>query len=244
MAIISMEKLAVIGIDAAKEDLLADLMDLGVVEITEQTDALREGDIPEGVVSLDGDEDTVAGLDAGIARIGTALNLLHKHGREKQPLFITRRKIRKSEFDKVLSRRGEILENVNHLMSVNKKLRIRKEKMNKAALELKTLEAWSRYDMPLEIRETRQVRFELGVVPATVNVDDLRKAVAKVSDSASIETVNRDKDMIYIFTADLKTEHGDVVTVLKQWGYTPAPFENHTGTVAENRKRFEKEIAG
>ena len=31
MAIISMEKLAVIGIDAAKEDLLADLMDLGVV---------------------------------------------------------------------------------------------------------------------------------------------------------------------------------------------------------------------
>lgn len=238
-----MEKLAVIGIDAAKEDLLADLMDLGVVEITEQTDALREGDIPEGVVSLDGDEDTVAGLDAGIARIGTALNLLHKHGREKQPLFITRRKIRKSEFDKVLSRRGEILENVNHLMSVNKKLRIRKEKMNKAALELKTLEAWSRYDMPLEIRETRQVRFELGVVPATVNVDDLREAVAKVSDSASIETVNRDKDMIYIFTADLKTEHGDVVTVLKQWGYTPAPFENHTGTVAENRKRFEKEIA-
>lgn len=243
MAIISMEKLAVIGIDAAKEDLLADLMDLGVVEITEQTDALREGDIPEGVVSLDGDEDTVAGLDAGIARIGTALNLLHKHGREKQPLFITRRKIRKSEFDKVLSRRDEILENVNHLMSVNKKLRIRKEKMNKAALELKTLEAWSRYDMPLEIRETRQVRFELGVVPATVNVDDLREAVAKVSDSASIETVNRDKDMIYIFTADLKTEHGDVVTVLKQWGYTPAPFENHTGTVAENRKRFEKEIA-
>ncbi len=243
MAIISMEKLAVIGMDAAKEDLLADLMDLGVVEITEQTDALREGDIPEGVVSLDGDEDTVAGLDAGIARIGTALNLLHKHGREKQPLFITRRKIRKSEFDKVLSRRGEILENVNHLMSVNKKLRIRKEKMNKAALELKTLEAWSRYDMPLEIRETRQVRFELGVVPATVNVDDLREAVAKVSDSASIETVNRDKDMIYIFTADLKTEHGDVVTVLKQWGYTPAPFENHTGTVAENRKRFEKEIA-
>lgn len=238
-----MEKLAVIGIDAAKEDLLADLMDLGVVEITEQTDALREGDIPEGVVSLDGDEDTVAGLDAGIARIGTALNLLHKHGREKQPLFITRRKIRKSEFDKVLSRRDEILENVNHLMSVNKKLRIRKEKMNKAALELKTLEAWSRYDMPLEIRETRQVRFELGVVPATVNVDDLREAVAKVSDSASIETVNRDKDMIYIFTADLKTEHGDVVTVLKQWGYTPAPFENHTGTVAENRKRFEKEIA-
>lgn len=238
-----MEKLAVIGIDAAKEDLLADLMDLGVVEITEQTDALREGDIPEGVVSLDGDEDTVAGLDAGIARIGTALNLLHKHGREKQPLFITRRKIRKSEFDKVLSKRDEILENVNHLMSVNKKLRIRKEKMNKAALELKTLEAWSRYDMPLEIRETRQVRFELGVVPATVNVDDLREAVAKVSDNASIETVNRDKDMIYIFTADLKTEHGDVVTVLKQWGYTPAPFENHTGTVAENRKRFEKEIA-
>ena len=89
--------------------------------------------------------------------------------------------------------------------SVNKKLRIRKEKMNKAALELKTLEAWSRYDMPLEIRETRQVRFELGVVPATVNVDDLREAVAKVSDSASIETVNRDKDMIYIFTADLTT---------------------------------------
>ena len=128
-------------------------------------------------------------------------------------------------------------------MSVNKKLRIRKEKMNKAALELKTLEVWSRYDMPLEIRETRQVRFELGVVPATVNVDDLREAVAKVSDNASIETVNRDKDMIYIFTADLKTEHGDVVTVLKQWGYTPAPFENHTGTVAENRKRFEKEIA-
>ena len=68
MAIISMEKLAVIGIDAAKEDLLADLMDLGVVEITEQTDALREGDIPEGVVSLDGDEDIVAGLDAGIGR--------------------------------------------------------------------------------------------------------------------------------------------------------------------------------
>ncbi len=238
-----MEKLAVIGIDDVKESLLADLMDLGIVEITDQTEEFKEDESLRQIVSLDGDEDIVSGLESRIARFGVALDLLYRYGKEKQPLFITRRSMKKSEFSEILSNRDAILENVNHVMKMNKRLHDRREKLNKAELEFKSMEPWIAYDLPLQIRQTRHVCFELGVVPATVNVPEVEKAVAKISESANLEIVNRDKDMIYIFVADIKDEHDDIIKLLKQWGYTPAPFENHVGTVKENRKRLEKEIS-
>ena len=50
MAIIKMQKVAVIGLEKAKSDLIAQLMDLEAVELTDQTDKLSDEVWAENVI--------------------------------------------------------------------------------------------------------------------------------------------------------------------------------------------------
>lgn len=241
MAIIKMEKLAVIGVDAAKEDLIADLMDLGMVEITDRNVMLSENENLSDAVTCDGDEDKVAEIDGKIAKLGIALDLINRYSREKQPLFVTRKSMKRAAFLDRISNRSVIEANVKYILGLNRKLHDGRERINKIKMEIAFLIPWQKYDLPLEIQETEQVDIELGVVPSTVNIEGIREAVTTASDSAEVRVVNRDKDMYYLFIAALKEEQEKVVSVLKQWGYTPAPFDDYAGTAKENKRRLEKE---
>ena len=90
MSIAKMEKLAVIGLDTVKEELISRLMDLGMVEITDQSARLAEEDWV-GLGVRDGNEDEVAALDAEINRVDTAIELLEKYSTAKSPLLFTRK---------------------------------------------------------------------------------------------------------------------------------------------------------
>lgn len=241
MAIVKMEKLAVIGVDAAKENLIADLMNLGMVEITDRTAVLSENEKLNGIVVQDGDEDKVAEIDGQIAKLGIVLDLISRYSKEKQPLFVTRKTMKRAAFLDRISNRSVIEANVKYILNLNRKLHDGRERINKIKMEIDSLVPWQKYDLPLEIQETDQVDIELGVVPSTVNIDGIREAITKASDSAELRVVNRDKDMYYLLVATLKEEQEEVVSVLKQWGYTPAPFEEYVGTAKENKRRLEKE---
>lgn len=236
-----MEKLAVIGVDVAKENLIADLMDLGMVEITDQADMLSKNESLNDVVISDGDEDKVSEIDGKIAKLGIVLDLISRYSKEKQPLFVTRKSMKRAAFLDRISNRSVIEANIKYILNLNRKLHEGRDRINKIRMEIDSLVPWQKYDLPLEIQETDQVDIELGVVPSTVNIDGIKEAISKASDSAELRVVNQDKDMYYLFIATLKEEQDEVVSVLKQWGYTIAPFDDYVGTAKENKRRLEKE---
>ena len=242
MSIAKMEKLAVIGLDTVKEELISRLMDLGMVEITDQSARLAEEDWA-GLGVRDGNEDEVAALDAEINRVDTAIELLEKYSTAKSPLFFTRKAMKKSEFEKIMRDKDRISQNVDYIMGLNERLHSCREIINKRNSELASLTPWVSYDLPLEISETQCTRIDLGVVPSTVDIDGLRKAIGDDSEYVSLHEINRDKDMIYLVIISLKEDQDAVIARLKQWGYSPVPFREFRGTVTENTERITREVA-
>lgn len=242
MSIIKMKKVAVIGLDTVKEKLISDLMELGVVQITDQGQKLTEDDRWKELGKKDGDEDLVSAMDLKINRTSLALETLEKYSTEKSPLFFTRRAMKRADFAKTLEGREEISRDIEQVLSLKENLHKLKEAVNKKNAELSSIKPWVVYDAPLEVTETRYTAVNLGVVPSAADMETLSQRVYDGRDAVFLKEVYRDRDLIYLAVITLKEEQEDVLTILKQHGYTPVPFAGFRGTAEENKNRIMKEI--
>ena len=95
MSIIKMKKVAVIGLDTVKEKLISELMEAGVMQITDQGQRLTEEETWKDLGVKDGDDNKVTSLDAQINRVSLALETLEKYSTAKSPLFKTRRAMKR-----------------------------------------------------------------------------------------------------------------------------------------------------
>ena len=242
MAIVKMKKVAVIGLDTVKEELISALMDLGAVQVTDQGQRFTADERWKDLGVRDGDENRVTSLEMEINRAALALETLEKYSTEKGPLFVTRRAMKKADFARTLEARAEIFQNIDRVLKLNDRIHKLKEAENKKSADLSAVSPWTVYDLPLEISQTRLTSIDLGVVPSTVDIEKLTARVYDGRDAVYLKEVHRDKDLIYLAIVAMKDQQDEVLTILKQYGYTPTPFKDFTGTAAENRARIIEEI--
>ena len=91
MSIIRMQKVAVLGLDADKKRLMSELMDLGVVELTDCS-AMSGEDFRNVNLTQDAAPETVEFFEKKVFDAAQALEVLEKYGEIKEPLFHTRRR--------------------------------------------------------------------------------------------------------------------------------------------------------
>lgn len=242
MSIISMKKVAVIGLDTVKETLISDLMEAGVVQITDQARRLTEDEAFQGLGTRDGNEDEVAALDQQINRVAVALETLEKYSTAKNPLFFTRRAMKKDEFAKAMEDRKKLVSDTDKVLGFNDELHRLKETINKKNADLAAVKPWVVYGLPLELEETKSTTINLGVVPSTVDMAALTEKLHQGRDTLFLAEAGRDKDLIYLLVITMKEDQEEPLTILKQYGYTPTPFKGWAGTAAENKDRIEREI--
>lgn len=242
MSIIKMKKVAVIGLDTVKEKLISELMEAGVMQITDQGQRLTEEETWKDLGVKDGDDNKVTSLDAQINRVSLALETLEKYSTAKSPLFKTRRAMKKAEFTKTLEGREQIYGDIDHILGLNDQIHKLRELVNKKNADLSAINPWVIYDLPLEIDETRYTNINLGVVPSTVDVEKLTMRVSEGREAVELREIDRDRDLIYLVVITMKDDQEAVMTILKQYGYTPTPFKDFVGTAAVNRERIIKEI--
>lgn len=260
MSIAKMEKLAVIGLSNTKDKLIADLANLGVVEITEKfiqdadeinKDVIsqpKESQAPEVKKTqevfdkVDGDPDFVSTIEGEMSRTDTALETLKRYSKEKEPLFATKKVINSEKLNDLLNRRAEIEGNISSILRLNYRLHMTDEKINKLSSDLASLKPWTVYDVPLDISETRFTNIELGVVPSTVNLDNLREKLGNLDLPSYISVVNSDRELIYLAVVMIKEGTDDVLGILKQYGFTQLPFQGFEGRVSDNIDKITKQI--
>ena len=224
MSIIRMKKVAVIGLDTVKEKLISDLMEAGVVQITDQGQRLTEDEGWKNLAVRDGDESRVTALDAEINRVSIALDTLERYSTAKSPLFFTRKAMEKSAFAETVKARQKLFDDVQEVLKRSEEMHKLREKINKRQADLAAVTPWVSYDLPLELTETRRTVAELGVVPSTANMDTLMKRVYDGRETVVLTEMGRDKDLIYLVVITMKEEQENVMTILKQHGFTPVPF--------------------
>jgi len=237
-----MKKVAVIGLDTMKEKLISDLMELGVVQITDQSQRLAEDEKWQGLGTMDGDDDRVASLDSEINRVTLALDTLARYSVEKSPLFFTRRAMKARDFAETMEGRKSIVADTDYILGLNESLHGLREQINKRNTDLSSITPWIGYDLPLDVEHTEFTEINLGVVPSTVDIGVLDQRIQEVSEAVALSEVNRDKDLIYLMVVTMKENQDDVLTVMKQHGYTPTPFKGFAGSANDNRNRIIREI--
>ncbi len=260
MSIAKMEKLAVIGLSNTKDKLIADLADLGVVEITERfipgADEIKDPDAPEALESqaseikkpqevfdkVDGDPDFVSTIEGEMSRTDTALDTLKRYSKEKEPLFATKKVINGERLKDLLNRRAEIEGYISSILRLNYRLHMTDEKINKMSSDLASLKPWIVYDVPLDISETKFTNIELGVVPSTVNLDNIKDKFSELELPSDISVVNSDRELIYLAVVMMKEGTDNVLGILKQYGFTQLPFQGFEGRVSDNIEKITKQI--
>lgn len=260
MSIAKMEKLAVIGLSNNKDKLISDLADLGIVEITERftqnTDEINKTDVSqtselntveqkepkEMFDKVDGDPDYVSTIEGEMSRTDTALDTLKRYSKEKEPLFVTKKLINSEKLKDLLNRRAEIEGYISSILRLNYRLHMTDEKINKMSSDLASLKPWTVYDVPLDISETKATNIELGVVPSTVNLENLKEKLEKLELPSSISVVNSDRELIYLAVVMMREGTDDVLGILKQYGFTQLPFQGFEGRVSDNIEKITKQI--
>jgi len=260
VSIAKMEKLAVIGLSNTKDKLIADLADLGVVEITERfipgADEIKDPDAPEALESqaseikkpqevfdkVDGDPDFVSTIEGEMSRTDTALDTLKRYSKEKEPLFATKKVINGERLKDLLNRRAEIEGYISSILRLNYRLHMTDEKINKMSSDLASLKPWIVYDVPLDISETKFTNIELGVVPSTVNLDNIKEKFSELELPSDISVVNSDRELIYLAVVMMKEGTDNVLGILKQYGFTQLPFQGFEGRVSDNIEKITKQI--
>ncbi len=243
MSIINMKKVSVIGLDTAKEQLINRLLHLGCVQINDQAGKLQDEKIGS-FAERDGSDDLAVELDAESNRVAIAIKAIEDNTEMKAPLFNTRKEIGLTDFNSIVERRDEITAKVDRIIEQNDRLHKMQEKINKGNTDLSMLEPWQPYGVPLEVLHTKCTDIDLGFVPATCDLAELEEAVLEDNEYTVIKEVGRDQEMIYLAIISTKRDvEFNIISFLKQWGFTLMPFGEFRGTAKENKERIRKEIA-
>lgn len=238
-----MKKVSVIGLDTAKEKLISRLLHLGCVQINDQAVKLQDEKIGS-IAERDGSDDLAVELDAESNRVAIAIKAIEDNTEMKAPLFSTRKEIGLTDFNKIVDKRKDITAKVDRIIEQNDKLHQMQEGINKGNTDLSMLEPWQPYDIPLEVLHTKCTDIDLGFVPATCDLEELKAAVLEDNEYTHIWEIGRDTEMIYLAIISTKRDvEFNIISFLKQWGFTLMPFGSFKGTAKENKERIQKAIA-
>lgn len=234
-----MNKVNIIGLDSIKAELIKRIMDLGVVEISSQDTKLTD---PEWIsyVKKDGNENVVNNLDVKISQINEVLNTLEMYDTSKRPLFTARKTISSDEFSKALEGNNSVSENVAKVLELNKSLSELCSEGNKIEAAILSLKPWSRYDIPLNMTETKYTSIIMGVIPNIVEIDELKSKLLQTRDRCFMNLIDSDKDQHYCSFICLTEEKEDILEFLKQYGFSAVTFKDLSGTAEENIIQYEK----
>lgn len=244
MAIVRMKKLSVIGLDHVKKDLMKELMRLGVVQLTDQNGKLSDEEWAS-FVSKDGDEETAAKYDAKVSEAAFALETLSKADIGDGSLFPTRRSVTRAEFEQVLEHRKDIEKRVEKILEFNRRLIELKTEANKLESLRLSLLPWERFDLDFSEAQTRLTVVIPGVTPGSVDPVSILQALDREVPESHMEMVEKDAEQNYLSVICLKEHREKVLDVLRQFGFSQAPFEGK-GNALEHLEACElrmKEVA-
>lgn len=242
MAIVKMKKLSVIGMQDEKQAVLRDLMNLGLVEVSNNQDKLQDEEWQDLVVK-DGDEARVAEKDRELAQVKQALSIIEQFGKLKKPMFNTRKSMTENEFAEYCIKKSAFETEAQEINALYDEYNSMQDQENAANAEIFALTPWISYNIPLEETTTDNLKLSLGVFPPVTDLDAIAESIEAEGMQVSLQEISRDKEQIYARLWYFKNDETKVTEIAKAAGFNKPAYNATEGTIKENIEKCENLIA-
>lgn len=239
MAIVKMKRLRLIALAQQRDELLARLLHVGCVEVTEPTEQLAD---PDWTAFLSRDSSELGAVKANLTSVANALAALKKYAPAKGGLFPKRSEISEEDFfdgerlSAALAQAGEIngyTAQLAQLATQRSRLKAQRE----------SLVPWVRLELPLEQEETQTTLLLLGTMPAQVDLAAVKGELAGAAPLSDLTEVSADREFHYVLLICYRDVWPDAQEVLKPHTFSHVRFKELTGTARENIASLDAALA-
>lgn len=237
--IVKMKKLRVIAMADDRERLIAGLLHLGCMQISEPADKLAD---PEWAALLRRQDSALSQRKSELADVDTALAAVKRYGRTKEKALHLRPGVTEADFlsDKAVTEADAASREINDTLRELAKLQ---GDENRITARRTGLVPWEALDVPLEHTGTEHTLSRLEVCPAGVDLDAVRAELDAADAAAALYEVSADKQQRYIYLICLKAEEERVQELLRPHGFSVTSFSDAAGTAKENIARLDAQLA-
>jgi V/A-type H+-transporting ATPase subunit I len=258
MAVVEMRRVTILGHQPWRDAALRELQLLGTVQVDEARTALepveqevlfgRETGGAAGGEPTAGDDGAAADLEAQVAEVRFALDLLDRFFRPKKGVIETFAGIRFPVSEGFYRERAAAGERVAGLVARAQELDRRLGQLKATGDELRgrlvLLRPWRALDAPREeLGDTRLYRVVTGVFDARGSAT-LAEEFAGITPAVACEPVSQDRDSLFAVLCYPRTREDEALAVARRHGWTAVALPAFSGPVAEEVERLEQALAG
>ena len=169
MAVLPMKKALLCGLKKDRKRTLEYLQRQGVLEVSEE---IREDAVFQRMDVLS----SKAVFERNAAEAEQALEVLKSYAPEEKGLldsFSGRKEMTLSDYEEMAGRHEEIMKQAARLLLLAKTIGEKQGSIPRIEQQLKELEPWSSFDLPLNFRGTKTTSAFIGAVPRQISQEEL-----------------------------------------------------------------------
>ncbi|MBO8435072.1 MAG: V-type ATP synthase subunit I [Tyzzerella sp.] len=238
MAIVNMNKISIVGLEADKSRILKFLMKKGFVQISDNSN-LKEDESFGNYIESDSNEKAVFDYEQRMSAINVALSTLKSEVKVKKPLLSP-----KPDFLEIgEDTSARLYEDVLRINGMSKEITDLKAEKNSLETSKELLKPWVKFDLKLSELSTKTTRILMGTIPTSVNMDSLRTSLYESIPESLIGVVYSDKQFNYVFIVVHKDYYDSLTDFLRDYNFSLASFGDFKNTPEEEISIIEKKIS-
>lgn len=228
MAIVSMKRLRLIGLLEDRDPLFQKLQELGCVEVS-QIDPSKD---EQWSHVLRPNESTRSEKERLLEDTDAALATLDTYAPAKSKLLAPKPQVLESElFDPQAI--ADAVEKVRRINGYAADLQEATAGLQKIVTTAATVMPWAGLDIPLNTQSTPSVYIQFGMMPATVDLEHVRKDLALAADASELTEASTDAEVHYLLLMCYRPQAEAALDALKPYGFSNTSFKGIVGTAKE-----------
>ena len=238
MAIVKMKRLRAITMASQRDELLKEMMLLGCVELTTQSDVLSD---PEAAALVTPDHGALMESQAERQKYKEAIGVLNQHVPQKKKLLSAKPEISATV---LLDETGAeaLSETADEINSLSERLKTLASEETREKLLIETLTPWKDCALPLDHPGTRHVAATFGMLPATADMDAISAALQGEVGAAELYETAVDESARYIYVIHLRDDADTILKLLRERGFTAPACGETAGAASDGIKAAEAHL--
>lgn len=234
-----MNKITVLGLREERSQLLKSLMELGVVEISQEEPG---EDISDKARNINVQAE-LGKIDSKLSTLSRSIDILSSHVPVKKPMFSARRIISENDYYDVLKNRENVIETAEQINKCEDELaRLKGDEIRLTGL-INSLKPWLDLDIPLDITATKYAFCYTGSIAGTADINMVKESLNREFPETEILVSQSDSDRHYIAVIGLKIQEADIMSFLRNWSWNRITFRDVSGTAKETLEKFDKKYS-